>query len=198
MHGLINRSIQCFVQDTYGAQVWAEVAVSSNIGLSAFEAMLSYDDSLTYAVLDAIAVRLTKPRDDVMEDLGTYLVSHRNVAAVRRLLRFGGATYVEFLHSLDDLKDRAKLAVPDLNVPSFKLKDNGQGNFTLVCHWDHSGFGRVALGLLRGMADDYGALVFLEYEDTEAGFEKIIISVVESCFSEGRGFDLAKISGAET
>jgi len=195
MHGLINRSIQCFVQDTYGAQVWADVAVSSNIGLPGFEAMLSYDDSLTYAVLDAIAVRLSKPRDDVMEDLGTYLVSHGNVVAVRRLLRFGGVNFVEFLHSLDDLQDRAKLAVPELDIPRLELKDNGKGNFTLFSHWVHTGFGHVALGLLRGMADDYGALVFLEYEGAEPGFEKISISVFESDFSEGRAFDLTQIAG---
>ena len=195
MHGLINRSIQCFVQDTYGTQVWADVAVSSNIGLPGFEAMLSYDDSLTYSVLDAIAVLLSKPREEVMEDLGTYLVSHRNVVAVRRLLRFGGVDFVEFLHSLDDLQDRAKLAVPDLDIPRFELKENGCGNFTLISHWNHDGFSHVALGLLRGMADDYGALVFLEHEGAEAGFEKISISVFESDFSEGREFDLTTFRG---
>lgn len=31
MHGLINRSIQCFVQDTYGAELWADVAADAGL-----------------------------------------------------------------------------------------------------------------------------------------------------------------------
>ena len=53
MHGLINRSIQCFLRDTYGAGAWAQVVRGAGLGFDSFEAMLTYDPVLTDAVLDA-------------------------------------------------------------------------------------------------------------------------------------------------
>ena len=47
MHGLMNRSIQCFLRDTYGAGCWRSVAQDIGIGADGFEAMLLYDDALT-------------------------------------------------------------------------------------------------------------------------------------------------------
>ena len=38
MLGLINRSIQCFVRDTYGQDVWAEVAKRAGSATIDFEA----------------------------------------------------------------------------------------------------------------------------------------------------------------
>ena len=107
MHGLINRSIQGFVWNTYGAEAWGKVAAKAALEVPTFEAMLIYDDVLTDRVLDSAASVLDRPRDEMMEDIGTYLVSHSGFEAVRRLLRFGGVDFEDFLHSLDDLPDRA-------------------------------------------------------------------------------------------
>ncbi|MDZ7908979.1 MAG: heme NO-binding domain-containing protein [Gemmobacter sp.] len=117
MHGLINRSIQCFLRDTYGAPVWATIVREAGLGFDSFETMLTYDAALTDAVLEAAARVLGKPRDYVLEDLGTYLVTHENTQAVRRLLRFGGVSFADFLHSLEDLPGRARLALPDIELP---------------------------------------------------------------------------------
>ncbi len=117
MHGLINRSIQSFVVDTYGRAPWVDAILLADIGFENFEALLPYDDALTLRLLDAIGARLEKPVEVVLEDLGTYLVSHPNLERLRRLLRFGGRDFLEFLFSLDDLRDRGGLAAPDLGCP---------------------------------------------------------------------------------
>ena len=192
MHGLINRSLECFLSDTYGADVWLEVAKGAGLGFEHFEPMLDYDDALSYAVLKVANERLAKTNETILEDLGNYLVSSPNVKSLRRLLRFGGVTFVEFLHSLDDLYDRAKLAVPELELPKLSLFENGeQGSFKLICKGPHKGFGRVVLGVLRAMADDYGALVFMEYHGGGDGYEEISLILVESSYAEGRDFSLA-------
>jgi len=192
MHGLINRSLESFLSDTYGASVWRDVVEAAGLGFEHFESMFEYEDWLTYAVLETAAVRLAKSPDTILEDLGTYLVSSPNVKSVRRLLRFGGFTFVDFLHSLDDLYDRAKLAVPELELPKFNLLEDGKaGSFKVVCNGPHYGFGRTMLGVLRAMADDYGALVFMEFHGAGDGFEEISITLVQSSFADGRDFCLA-------
>ena len=46
------------------------------------------------------------------------------------------------------------------------------------------------VGVLRAMADDYGALAMLSHEGQEGEAEIISIVLVESAFAEGRHFDL--------
>lgn len=191
MQGLFNRAIQCFLRDTYGHGLWLAVARRAGVGPEGFEAMLTYDNAVTEAVLTAAVGELARPRETVLEDLGTYLVSHPNVEGLRRLLRFGGAGFVEFLHSLEDLPDRTRLALPDLDMPELDLEDQGNGRFRLSCRGMIPGVGYVAVGLLRAMADDYGALVLLEHDGDEAGAEVILIELLDGAYACGRRFDLA-------
>ena len=185
MHGLINRSLQCFLRDTYGASCWAAVAEAAALDPAGFEAMLRYDDAVTEAVLDAAASRLGKPRAALLEDWGMFLAS---LEPLRRLLRFGGVGYVDFLHSLDELPERARLAVPDLDMPDLTLSPRGADRFALACRAGKPGFAAVFAGILRAMADDYGALVLI---DPGPG-EEVQIELLQTRYSAGRGFDLAR------
>ncbi|MEM6635366.1 MAG: heme NO-binding domain-containing protein [Pseudomonadota bacterium] len=191
MHGLINKSFQCFVTDTYGHPLWREVAQKAAPGLEQFEALVIYPDDVTSRVIDTACQLLDKPAAEVLEDLGNYLVTHENLEPVRRLLRFGGTSFVEFLYSLDDLHDRARLAVPDLQLPKLALSDLSGGVFELECSYSVPGFGHVLLGVLRTMADDYGDLVYLEHLGSEESLEKVRITLLETQFAEGRAFELA-------
>ncbi|WP_425043960.1 heme NO-binding domain-containing protein [Primorskyibacter sp. S87] len=190
MHGLINKAIESFTCHAYGQDSWMRVAEAAQLGFVEFEAMLLYDSAQTRAVLDALCAELNRPQAEILEDLGTYLVSDPKVKSLRRLLRFGGETYVDFLHSLDDLPDRARLAVSDLELPWMELREHTSGTFSLSCGPGIPGFGSVMLGILRAMADDYGALAFLEHLGGVNGAERLSITLVESAFAEGRSFDL--------
>lgn len=184
MHGLINRSIQRFLRDTYGAAIWSQIAEQCALPVAGFEAMLQYEPAVTDQVLDAAARRLAKPREALLEDLGIFLASFE---PLRRLLRFGGVDYADFLQSLDDLPERAHLAVPELDLPDLHLSPVGPGRFRLTCA-GRSGFAAVFAGILRAMADDYGALVLI---DAEEGTETVTIELLQARFAEGRRFDLA-------
>lgn len=190
MHGLIFTAIQSFFATTHGRRRWQAVTSAAGVGMSDYEAMLTYDDDQLGVLLTAICDDLRLPRQEVLEDLGTYLVSHPQMESLRRLLRFGGETYLDFLHSLDDLPDRARLAVSDLDLPPLELREVDDGLFSLTCRPGLPSFASVMVGVLRAMADDYGALAILEYRDRQPGGEVISIALVESAFSRGRDFDL--------
>ncbi len=194
MHGLLNRSIQGFLRRTFGEAVWLDVAARAGLGPDGFEAMLDYDDSLTDRVINAAALRLDRPRDALLEDLGTYLVSHPDLERLRRLLRFGGSGFVDFLHSLDELPDRARMALPELELPQLDLNEQRPDRFRLMCKSPLIGAGHVILGLLRAMADDYGSLAVLEHEGSWPEGEIIRIDLLDPRFSEGRRFDLAGVA----
>lgn len=184
MHGLVNRSIQSFLRDTYGADLWSRVADAAGVGADGFEAMLVYEDAATDAVLDAAAAALAKPRAALLEDLGIYLVG---LEPLRRLLRFGGVDYVDFLHSLDELPDRVRLAVAEIEMPDLDLAETGPGRFVLCCRGARPGYAAVLAGVLSAMADDYGALALID----AGAADTIAIDLLQARFASGRRFDLA-------
>lgn len=190
MHGLILRTFQVFVQDTYGPEAWEAIAARADMDGGQFEAMLNYDADTFERVIAATEVQFNKTRDMLLEDVGTYLVSHPNCEGLRRLLRFGGVDYIDFLHSLDDLPDRARLAVADLELPDLELHDGAQNRYQLTVGDGLPGFGFVLVGVLRAMADDYGALVLLDTEPSVDGCQEVEITLIEADFAQGRQFDL--------
>lgn len=195
MHGLINRAFQCFVRDTYGVETWVRVARGARLGFDSFEPMLPYDLSQTEAVIDTATRVLARPRETLLEDMGTYLVSHPNLERLRRLLRFGGVTFTDFLHSLEDMPGRGRLALPDIDLPVLALRDAGRDRYVLACQYPVAGAGHVMMGLLRAMADDYGALVFLDHTGSGAEGELIAIHLPAAQFAAGRQFALAAQAG---
>ena len=195
MHGLINRSLENFLRRTYGDGLWGAIMDEIDCGFDSFEPMFVYEDSLTERVVLVASERLEKPREDILEDLGTFMVTHESSERVRRLLRFGGVDYEDFLHSLDDLPGRARLAVQELELPGLELVEHGSGEFGLTVTSKIAGFAHVLLGMLRALADDYGALALLDYVGRAGGEETISIRLLDAGFQEGRAFDLAAGAG---
>lgn len=191
MHGLINRSFEGFLRVTYGEALWDDVVHDLDAGLDRFEPLLHYDDALARKMLESAAARLAKAPETLLEDFGTFLVASPSTRRVRRLLRFGGVDYEDFLASLEELRGRARLAMPDLDLPDVQLTELDGGVYRLFCRSPQPGFGHVYLGLLRALADDYGALVMIDYEGEQDGAEILEIRLAEADFAEGRAFHLA-------
>ncbi|MEM6409089.1 MAG: heme NO-binding domain-containing protein [Pseudomonadota bacterium] len=193
MFGLINTAIQGFVEDTYGRPTWEQVARTAGLDFVDFEAMLPYEDALTEDVLEAACTILKKDRQAMLEDLGTFLVTNPKMERVRRLLRFGGREFEEFLMSLDELTGRVGLAIPDLEMPQIDIRGHGNGLYRVRIVCDYAGFGAVLLGILQAVADDYGSLVMSELisEPGADGFvEHIDLELLEASFAQDRGLDL--------
>ena len=190
MQGFINKAIQCFARDMYGDGLWRQVTDSAGLGYSNFEAMLDYPPDVTDRVLQELQSHLGKSRETLCEDLGTYLVSHPHMEALRRLLRFGGASFEEFLQSLDELPDKARLALPEITLPSLSVRMIEPRFYCLRMGHGLPGFSLVMMGILRALADDYGAFVLLELLPGQTT-DEIHITLADAEFSSGRSFDLS-------
>lgn len=184
MLGLANHALESFVRGTFGPANWKAIVRRAGLASDHFEPLLRYPPELTDTLVDAAEAQLGRPRDTILEDLGTWLVS-RPEGRLRRLLRFGGVSFLDFLHSLEELPERARLAMPDLVVPDLKLSEHGAGLYTMTTDEHFSGAQHVVVGALRAMADDYGALVLIE-----SGGDEIHIQLLDAQFAEARRFDL--------
>ncbi|MEM7723828.1 MAG: heme NO-binding domain-containing protein [Pseudomonadota bacterium] len=192
MHGMVNRALQGFLTATYGDDIWAEVRSQANLPFRDFEAMLHYDDGQTMACFAAACAVLHKHPNALLEDIGTWLVTDENLEPLRRLLRFGGPTFLDFLNSLEELGDRGRLAMPDLEMPNISVDQQDTSSFRLRVSWTLPGIAPILLGCLRALADDYGALVFLKLDGIEDGKECLQIQLLDTAYSEGRRFTLGR------
>ncbi len=193
MHGLYGKAFRSFVTDTYGEPAWTRVAERAGIAPDGFEAMSDQPASAIVSAVAAAAEVLDKSRGTILVDVGVYLVSHRNTERLRRLMRFGGTDFNAFVHSVEDIPERARLAVPNLRLPAMELSDEGSG-YVLTVTSAQPGSGLVILGVLQAMADDYGALAIMEYGGATAVgdlvVERIAIEIAMHSYAEGRRFDL--------
>lgn len=187
MNGIAARAIERFVCDTYGEAAWHDVVRRARLPVNSFELLLTYPENTTARLVATSTAVLGRQVHDLMEDLGTYLVTHDNMAAVRRLLRYGGADFESFLDSLDDLPDRTRLAFPELVLPRLRTRPRGAGAFDVECGEATPLMVHVLAGAIRAMADDYGALAVL---DVDAPARRIAVSVPALRHSAGRDFHL--------
>lgn len=189
MHGLMLRPLQGYLKETFGPAAWTQITRAADVSVDTFEPMLRYDPTLVTRITEAASRILSRPVDAVWEDLGTYLVTNPGYEGVRRLLRFGGVNFAEFLHSLEQLPGRAQLAMPELEVPELILQELDREWFLLTCRFPIRGAALVILGMLRAMADDYGALVVIEL-DSGPQEDVMTIHLLDASHATARPFQL--------
>lgn len=195
MQGLINRAIQCFVCDTYGETAWKHVVDRAGVAVRNFEAFLDYPSVTTFKLIGAIEHQVSLPASVFLEDMGTYLVTSNTTTAVRRLLRFGGLTYEDFVLSLDELPERVNLALPDVKLPEIDVTLIAPKQYAVSIADDIKGFDFVVVGILRALADDYGTLAFIDH-NVECNRSTITVLLADSDFAAGNNFDFARVRHA--
>ena len=159
MLGIINKALQSYVCDILGADDWYALCAATPLSADQYEPMLVYPDEETEVLIEAICLASGRTRDDMLEDFGNYVVSQHSSPAVRKLLRLGGETFVDFLYSLEQLHTRGAVLVPDLDLPNLRLEVAGDNQYILHCTEHKPGFGAVLQGILYAMASSYEALI---------------------------------------
>ena len=192
MHGLICKSLEGFVIDRHGEPVWSQIREGLDLPFEHFEALHTYDDAVMTNLVAAAAKHLSQPRLSLLEDIGHWICTHPPLEAIRRLIRFTGATFVDLIYAFEEVQDRARIALPGFTLPSFRVEEDASGQFIITSHWMVGGGGAVATGILRAMADDYGVLALIEpvgiERDADGWKERIEIRLFEAEFQQPREF----------
>jgi hypothetical protein len=182
---LINRGIEEFLRSTYGQGLVQAVAQDGQPPVGMVAPMGA---GFGVEALHQAAMQLSKPFAEMVEDLGAWMT---RIEPVRRLLRFSGRDFKDFLLRLEELPGRAHLVLPSLQLPRLQIDTSENSVWVkMLDPDDHWRF--VLVGLIRGMADDYGALCLITTDDL-----LIRIDICDEKFTEGRMFTLHGIPYAE-
>ena len=191
MDCLMCRALEAFVRDLHGADAWQ--AALSAVGLAgpAGGPVRGYADTDAPGLARAAAQRAGQRPEELAGDLGCWLVSHPTTQSIRRLLRFGGQDFAEFLATLEELPGRVALAVPMLRLPAMEVCFAEDGGISIDVAGGVDLFAPVIEGVIRAMADDYGALVFVDRDQADpAGPARLTVRLHDAAFAEARLFRL--------
>ncbi|MEM9795365.1 MAG: heme NO-binding domain-containing protein [Pseudomonadota bacterium] len=192
MHGMICKALEGFLVANHGPEVWDRVRREAGLPFTRFEPMRAYEPEMMVRLMESACRIVDRRTLPLLEDIGHWICTNPELDPVRRLFRFAGASYEDFILSLDDVHDRARMALPDLIVPRMRLVEHGNGRFDVTTYWPQPGASAVLTGVLRAMADDYGALAMIEMSGhRHAGDhweETVSLQLVERDFSEPRDF----------
>lgn len=158
MHSMINRALEGFLRGTYGDALWMDVLRIAQVEQLGFLTRNSPNRRATRRVLNAASHELNKPVDELLEDMGAWLV---RLEPIRRLLRFSGRDYGEFVLALDELPGRARMILPEIPLRDLFVKQSAPGEYTIGADDLPVGWIWAIAGALRGMADDYGTLALI-------------------------------------
>lgn len=175
MHRLVQRAIEEFIVANYGSEIWTKVAAVSGHRVS------GDDETQGQRVLRAASQELHKPYVELWEDLGAWLA---RLEPIRRLLRFSGRDFKDFLQNIVDLPDYTRMVIPDLKMPGLTVVADDDVLRILVRRRDPEWLHSVA-GVVRVMADDYGALGLIWVEP-----DGVAVQISDDCFAEARVFNL--------
>lgn len=178
MNSLVNRAIEEFLRSTYGEAMVQAITDEAAVSVGR---LAPAGAGFATAGLDRAAFRLAKPRAEMFEDMGGWMT---RIEPIRRLLRFSGRDFRDFLLRLDELPGRAHLVLPDLIVPRLQVEATDQSVCLSMLEPDEA-WQHLLVGLIRGMADDYGALCLIA-----ADGPTIRIDIWDEQFAEGRMFCL--------
>lgn len=165
MHDLVSRTVEKFL-------------AGESVPLQAGAGILPPGQMLRDA-----ALHLNKPVDELVEDLGAWLVRQDEIW---RLLRFCGRDFLDFLLRLEELPERARLITDDLKVPEISLSRSEDGLLWVTLSDGPPAWTALLGGLLRAMADDYGTLCVISARE-----EGLCIDVSDSAFAAARTFHLS-------
>lgn len=182
MHGLVNRSIEGFLRSSYGQETWTAIADAAGVDPEGFLTWSPSPDKVTDSVLFTAARMLGKSAGECLEDMGAWLTRQEEI---RRLLRFSGPDYREFLESLRELPGRVGLVIPDLEIPALSVTHEGEGYYCIRPKAHHPRLMQVTAGIIRGMADDYGALALIA-----AQRDRVTVEIALHDFAHRRRFSL--------
>ena len=159
MNGLINRAIEQLVVSMQGEAGWRGVCAHAGVAADGFVAMKSYDDDVTFRLVEAVSKRLDLPTDQVLEAFGMYWITYTADEGYGALMSSGGTHLREFLMNLDDLHGRVENLFPALRLPLFRVEDIAPTEYRIFYTSERAGLAPMVLGLVKGLAKRFGESV---------------------------------------
>ena len=177
MNGLINRAVEQFVVSMKGEAGWRGVCADAGIQADGFVSMQSYDDELTYRLVDAASKRLALPPVQVLQAIGKLWITYIFKEGYGDVITATGTNLREFLTNLNEMHCRIEIVFTKMRAPQFRIEDVSDTEFRLCYASERSGLAPMVIGIVDALAQHFGQSVEIiqVYAKTEIDSEDIFL-----------------------
>ncbi|KAF8771590.1 soluble guanylate cyclase 89Db-like [Argiope bruennichi] len=160
MYGMLLESIQHFVQEEYGEEVWNQVLEESGFKNAVFTTHKVYPDML----IPKLALACSKfsnseaKVDDFLCFFGRCFVRFFTHYGYDTLIRASGRYFRDFLNGIDNLHHQIRFSYPKMQSPSFYVESEDIGGARLHYRSKRAGFGYYVIGQLIQIAQQFYGL----------------------------------------
>lgn len=155
MYGLVNKALQDFITQEFGAEKWNTIRAKAGVKETNFISMQPYDDEITYKLAGAASNILGITLEQALEAFGKYWVTYTANEGYGDMLKMCGGNLKEFLVNLDGLHARIRLSFPHLRPPSLKCSDIAECSLRLHYYSDRPGLAPMVIGLVKGLGSRF-------------------------------------------
>jgi len=155
MYGIINKSIQDLITQTFGADKWDAVKEKSGIDIDFFLSNEPYNDDITYKLAGAASEVLGISVDEVLHAFGEWWILKTGKEKYAGLIEAGGKNLSDFLINLPLFHNRIMLMYPKLTPPEFKVSNISENSIHVHYHSKREGLQEFVRGLLVGLSKMY-------------------------------------------
>ena len=168
MYGLINKAIEDFVTQEFGAGSWERILEKANLDAEVFISMKTYPDEWTYKLVGAASEVLSLPADAILTAFGQHWIRFMGREGYGQLLTGCGKNLPNFLKGLDNMHAHIGLAFANAKMPSFRCTEMGPNLLQVDYYSERPGLGPMVVGLLKGIGDLFGNTVEIESAESRA------------------------------
>ena len=162
MYGMVNQAVRGLVIDHFGEDKWNTIASKAG-SPTEFASLESYDDKITYDLVDAASEVLEMEGHSILQTFGRYWIEKIATAHYPSLMSKTGTSFDRFVANLDHLHSRIQATFPKYTPPSFRVKPIEEGVILVDYYSEREGLLPFVEGLFDGVGHHFDVEVTLEH-----------------------------------
>nr|KAI8759969.1 soluble guanylate cyclase 88E-like [Biomphalaria glabrata] len=153
MYGMLFESIQFFIKQDYGTDIWSTVLEAAGIPNVIFIPHKTYPDEWMVNLAKATCQTLSNQNlNEVMLYFGTCFVNFCCKFSYDKILRLAGRNYRDFLNEIDNVHETIRFSHPKMQSPSFIVQSEDRTGCILIYRSMRTGFTYYVIGQLMQCA----------------------------------------------
>lgn len=165
MHGMINQAVRGMVVERYGQATWTRIHSAAGAPES-FLPMEPYEDGIIYSLVEACSKELGLAPEVILRAFGGYWVGSIATVHYERIMNNSGVSFTDFLANLDHMHQRIRVAFPNYDPPSFRVKPIDPATLQVDYYSRRAGLLPFVEGLLQGLAVHFSVVIDIEHVDS--------------------------------
>lgn len=155
MYGLVNKAVRDFAIQMGGKSAWQSIRTAANLTNDDFIKMQTYDDRVTYDLVEAAAVHFDMDAEYILRGFGRHWILYTGAEGYGELLDFYGRDLHAFIGNLDAMHVRLQAAMPGLIMPRFQSTQQEDGSLLVDYGSEREGLEPMVVGLLEGVGERF-------------------------------------------